>query len=64
MWYGARFGVSGGKPPSGILVYHTYTDSKQAMAKEILINSGFYDLATAYQINRKINLSYSQCSYP
>ncbi len=38
-----------GKLPKRTLVFVQLTTVNQAMTKERLINSGFYDLATAYQ---------------
>ena len=41
--------VENGKQQTRLLVYNTYSCHEMAMTKERLINSGLYDLATAYQ---------------
>ena len=41
--------VENGKQQTRLLVYNTYSCHEHGNDKERLINSGFYDLATAYQ---------------
>ena len=48
---GSSYGtcIAGRKQPSRSLVHNTHSSRQHGNDKKRLINSGFYDLATAYQ---------------